>query len=163
MINLPLLLEGHSFTKVYVEADPFFQPEAGRKPSVRFDMNVKMLQHKEDPRKWQAVLTIKAVPQDDKPIPYKVDLECVGFFAVDPQVEAAKMPLLVQTNGAAVLFSSAREFLLLVTGRGPWPPLYLPTTNFLAPPPPAEEEASAKSPPKRPSRGHKHRSRGVAH
>lgn len=163
MINLPLLLEGHSFTKVHVEADPFFQPEAGRKPSVRFDMNVTLLQHKEDPRKWQAVLAIKAVPLDDKPIPYKVDLECVGFFAVDPQVEAAKMSLLVQTNGAAVLFSSAREFLLLVTGRGPWPPLYLPTTNFLAPPRQQEEEASAKSPGKRPPRGHKRRGRGTAH
>ena len=163
MANLPLLLEGHYFTKVYVEADACFQPEAGREPPVRFDMNVKLLQHKEDPRKWQAVLTIKAVPREDKPIPYKVDLECVGFFAVDPQVEAAKMPLLVQTNGAAVLYSSAREFLLLVTGRGPWPPLYLPTTNFLAPPRQREEEASAKSPPKRPSRGHKLRPRGVAH
>lgn len=163
MINLPLLLEGHSFTKVYVEADPCFQPVAGREPPVRFDMNVKLLQHNDDPRKWQAVLTIKAVPQEDKPIPYKVDLECVGFFAVDPGVEAAKMPWLVQTNGATILYSSAREFLLLVTGRGPWPPLYLPTTNFLAPPRPREEEASAKSPPKRPSRGHKQRSRGVAH
>lgn len=163
MANLPLLLEGHCFTKVSVEADPCFQPVAGQQPPVRFDMNVKLLQHNDDPRKWQAVLTIKAVSQEDKPIPYKVDLECVGFFAVDPGVEAAKMPWLVQTNGATILYSSAREFLLLVTGRGPWPPLYLPTTNFLAPPRPREEVAPAKSPPKRSSRGSKQRSRGVAH
>jgi preprotein translocase subunit SecB len=128
---LPLQLEMHYFTKVMVEADPSFQPKDDEDQLLGVATKVELLQHREDPRRWQVILNVKTEAPEGQTIPYKVDLQAVGFFAVASEVEEARRPKLVHANGAAILYSSAREFLLTITGRGPWPPVYLPTTNFL--------------------------------
>ncbi|MCX5893162.1 MAG: hypothetical protein NTW80_09360, partial [Deltaproteobacteria bacterium] len=64
-----------------------------------------------------------------------------------------KITSMVHTNGAAILYSSTREFLLMITGRGPWGGFYLPTTNFLEPPKPEKEEPLVSEPaPKAPKK-----------
>jgi preprotein translocase subunit SecB len=130
----PLLLETHFFTKVIVEANPGYDPGKSGEISGKIKTNVEVGQNKDDPRRWRVILILQAQSKDK--IPYKIELNCVGFFKVGPEVEEGKMGHLVRANGAAILYSSAREFLLLITGRGPWDPFYLPTTNFLAPPKP---------------------------
>jgi preprotein translocase subunit SecB len=52
---------------------------------------------------------------------------------------------LLRVNGASILYSSAREFLITVTSRGPWAPMILPTISFL----PVEENKSKESKPKK--------------
>jgi preprotein translocase subunit SecB len=130
---LPLQLKMHYFTKVMVEADPCFQPKDDEDQLLGVNTQVEVKQHREDLRRWQVILNIRTEAPEGQTIPYKVDLQAVGFFAVAPEVEEARMPELVRANGAAILYSSAREFLLTITGRGPWPPVYLPTTHFLGP------------------------------
>lgn len=150
MTSLPLLLENHVFTKVMVEANPAHQPENDEDQLMGIHTEVQVGQHKDDPRRWRVILFLRTESPDEKKIPYKINLECVGFFKVAPEVEEKKMPFLVRANGAAILYSSAREFLLLITGRGPWDGFYLPTTNFLEPPKPEEEQKAqlAKPSPK---------------
>jgi preprotein translocase subunit SecB len=129
---LPLQLEAHFFTKVEVEANQSFQPEAEEKAESGIQTEVQVAQHQDNPRRWQVTLEV-TLGTNDKEVPYKISLKCVGFFEVAEEMEEKHAPLLVRTNGAAILYSSAREFLLLITGRGPWGPYYLPTTNFLGP------------------------------
>lgn len=130
---LPLQLEMHYFTRVMVEADPSFQPKDEGDQPLGVATQVELRQHREDPRRWQVILNIKTEAPAGQAIPYNIDLQAVGLFVVAPEVEESRRPKLVQANGAAILYSSAREFLLAITGRGPWPPFYLPTTNFLGP------------------------------
>jgi preprotein translocase subunit SecB len=133
MVKPPLQLETYYFTKVAVSADPCYEPQEGVPPAMTIDTNVGLGQHNDDLNRWMVTLGVHAKSPDEKPIPYKVDLEAVGFFRVDSKVENEKASLLVQANGAAILYSAAREYLLTITGRGPWPPITLPTTNFLGP------------------------------
>ncbi|MBW1953999.1 MAG: protein-export chaperone SecB [Deltaproteobacteria bacterium] len=140
MNALPLRLEAHFFTAVVVEPNQRFQPELEADAEDGIHAEVHLAQHKDNPRKWSVALEVTSeVP--DKNLPYKINLECMGFFEVAPEVEEKQAPMLVRTNGASILYSSAREFLLLITGRGPWGPFYLPTKNFLKPFRAEEEKA----------------------
>jgi len=143
---LPLQLELHYFSKVMVEADPCFQPKDDEDQLLRINTQVELMQHREDPLRWQVILNVKTEAPEGQTMPYKVDLQAVGFFVVAPEVEEVRRPKLVRANGAAILYSSAREFLLTITGRGPWPPVYLPTTNFLGPPKPKEAQQHIAEP-----------------
>ena len=139
----PLRLETYYFTKVAVSADPCYEPQEGVAPAITIDTDVGLGQHSSDPNRWMVTLGVHAKSPDEKPIPYNVDLEVVGFFRVEPEVEQGKAPALVQANGAAILYSAAREFLLTITGRGPWPSIALPTTNFIG-----AGKATGKGPPR---------------
>ena len=144
---MPLQLENHFFTKVVVEANPAFKPEDDENKLVGIHTQVELAPHKDDPRKWRVILTVRTESDDGK-IPYKIELKAVGFFKVALEVDEKKMPFLVHANGAAILYSSAREFLLLITCRGPWDGFYLPTTNFFEPPKQVEgQEPQRPSPP----------------
>jgi preprotein translocase subunit SecB len=138
MTSLPMQLENHFFTKVMVEANPAYQPEKDEE-LLEVVTEVQIGQHKDNPHKWRVILNLRTESTDEMKMPYKIDLECVGLFKVAPEIKEKKMPFLVRANGAAILYSSAREFLLLVTGRGPWDGFYLPTTNFLETPQTNEE------------------------
>jgi|UniRef100_A0A7V6A1T0 preprotein translocase subunit SecB len=131
---VPLQLKSHFFAKVEVEANQTFQPDAEKEADAdqKIQTEVHLAQHKDNPRKWQVILEVASQPPN-KSLPYRINLQCVGFFEVAPDVEEKHVPFMVRTNGTAILYSSAREFLLMVTGRGPWGPYSLPTTNFLEP------------------------------
>lgn len=138
---MPLVVEKHFFTKVVVEANPDHRPEKGKGQEVRIQTRVQGGHRTDDPRRWRLILTVGTEAAEEEKLPYKFNLECVGFFTVSPEVEEKKIPFLVHANGAAILYSSAREFLLMVTNRGPWGGFYLPTTNFLQPQKVKEEKS----------------------
>jgi preprotein translocase subunit SecB len=153
MSSLPLVVERHFFTKVMVEANPAHQPEKDKEQVVGIRTEVQGGPRQDDPRRWRLFLTVRTETSEEERIPYKIDLECVGFFTVGPEVEENKIPALVHANGAAILYSSTREFLLMITGRGPWGGFYLPTTNFLErPEPKTEEPLVSEAVPKAPKR-----------
>ncbi len=130
MPSLPLVLENHFFTKVRVEANPAYQPEKDRGEFAGINREIQIGQNKDDPGRWRVVLSLKTQAAYEMKMPYKIDLECTGYFKVGPDVEEGNIAYRVRANGGAILYSSAREFLLLVTGRGPWNGFYLPTTIF---------------------------------
>jgi preprotein translocase subunit SecB len=55
----------------------------------------------------------------------------VGFMHVLETYPSDKIDLLVAVNGPALLYSSAREIIASITGRGPFPAIVLPSVNFL--------------------------------
>jgi preprotein translocase subunit SecB len=55
----------------------------------------------------------------------------VGFFEVDTGLPEEVIGDVVAANAPAILYSAARELILLVTGRGPFPPFSLPSATFI--------------------------------
>jgi len=55
----------------------------------------------------------------------------IGFFrwSTEGQPED-QVAQIVAVNGASILYSSAREYLLMITSRAPWGQLSLPTMSF---------------------------------
>ena len=75
-------------------------------------------------------LDIAPESTNDAPLPYKIELQVVGIFDVTPEVEEQDMGRVVYNQGGALLYSAAREYLLTLTGRGPWPPFALNIATF---------------------------------
>lgn len=134
----PLQLERYFFTRTVANANPGFDPvEAGNAGDAErdVDVQVQLFRNDTDPHQYQLTLSVVPVAVGDTRPPYELEVEAVGFFSVNPNFEHPDMDRLVQVNGASLLYSAAREYVMTVTGRGPWGPFLLPTVNFHASPP----------------------------
>jgi len=131
---IPLQLDEYYFTRVNIEANLDFELDDKDDDSLILDSqcDLEVFQNKEEKRRWQIRLNFKPKNTDTKSYPYKIDIQVIGFFNVSENVEEEKAPYLVRANGTAILYSALREFILLITGRGPWPSVTIPTTNFLS-------------------------------
>lgn len=132
-MNPPLQLESYFYTKINVQAAPPSTLPEEEKFEVNVNVNttIKKKTHKENNKRWMVNLTINVSSPSEKPIPYKVDLEIVGFFEVVVDLEKQRMANLVHVTGASILYSAAREMVLMLTGRGPWAHWALPTISFM--------------------------------
>jgi len=80
---------------------------------------------------WKVTLNVSCVPAPGTKFgPYTVELELIGFFELRSDFDADKAPQFVSTNGASVLYGVARELIVTMTGKGPYPPVLLPITTF---------------------------------
>ncbi|MFN7138210.1 MAG: hypothetical protein ACK4UN_02605 [Limisphaerales bacterium] len=94
------------------------------------DCIIEVLRHTEDPRIWKVVMTL-AFGTGDTPRRYVGKLQMVGEFSVAEAVTGETAENLVNVNGPAILYSSAREILFGLTARsinGPW---MLPSVTFI--------------------------------
>ncbi len=55
----------------------------------------------------------------------------VAFFEVIPEWPPEQVDRLFSANAPALLYSAAREALATVTGRGPYPEIFLPSVTFV--------------------------------
>lgn len=92
---------------------------------------------KANPRVWTVTLQLKYQPAAERNTPYVFSISVVGFFEVAKIIEDGRMPVLVRTNGASVLYGTAREIIREQTSRGPAGPFLLPTASFLVEDPPS--------------------------
>lgn len=99
-------------------------------------------QSKSNPRDWRVALKIACVPEQTNLCAYHVDLEIVGFFEADKRLPDAKVADFMTANCPALLYGAAREIVLLVTGRGPFPPFTLPAVTFVDDCPSAKNQLS---------------------
>ena len=132
MAQPPLLLEESYFDEVHVEAAPEYVPDpeaAPRRHGVEVQLGLATVD--ESPGLWRVSLDIRHKSVDDETPRYRFRLRAVGFFryVADAQTEP-DVARLMAANGASILYSSAREYLLLLTSRGPWGQLSLPTLSF---------------------------------
>jgi preprotein translocase subunit SecB len=58
-------------------------------------------------------------------------VQYIGFFSVDEPVPEGQMGRMVAVTAPSILYSSIRELLALLTGRGPMPCLLLPVVTFI--------------------------------
>lgn len=132
MAQPPLLLEESYFDQVHVEAAPEYAPDPDGAPRQHgVEMQLGLATVDASPDLWRVSLDIRHKEADDEAPRYHFRLRTVGFFKYvadeRPEPEVAK---LMAANGASILYSSAREYLLLLTSRGPWGQLSLPTMSF---------------------------------
>ena len=85
-----------------------------------------------EPNLWRAELGITVRPADDKmPLPYEIAITIAGIFRVVVEMDPAAARRLAYVNGMSILYSAARETVLLLTGRFPAGPFVLPTLSFV--------------------------------
>ncbi|MDU9047948.1 MAG: protein-export chaperone SecB [Candidatus Electrothrix sp. Rat3] len=129
-MNSPLNVIEYFFPFVQVSADPEFESGSEK---LAIDCQTKVaLDFDPDEKVHQVTLEITVMPEsEDEKIPYAIHLIAVGLFQVDDEWDNKEK--LLQVNGASILYSAAREFIITVSSRGPWPPAVLPATSFLQP------------------------------
>lgn len=126
-MDTPLQLKEYFFPIVNVTADPHYDSENPVWPDV--SLNVQ-LNKDEKTDLYQVAVEINAASTDEEKIaPYAIELLAVGAFTVHPEWD--NIEKLLKVTGASILYSAAREFIITITSRGPWPAYHLPTASFL--------------------------------
>ncbi len=132
MAQPPLQLEESFFDVVSLEAATEYVPDPQAEPR-RHGVEVQLALATVDahPGVWRVSLDIRHKEVAGETPRYRLRLRVVGFFkrAAD-DTPVAEVARLVAADGASILYSSAREYLLLLTSRAPWGQLSLPTMSF---------------------------------
>ncbi|EFK06768.1 conserved hypothetical protein [delta proteobacterium NaphS2] len=122
-------MKKYFFSYVQVAADAEYEPSDDNELETNFTVNVSV-EKDEASDIYQVVLEIIAEPENDESrIPYTIHLITIGLFSVDEGFPDKKK--LLGITGASMLYSAAREFIITVTSRGPWAPIFIPTFSFL--------------------------------
>lgn len=132
MAQPPLQLEESYFDVVSLEAAPEYVPDAEARPRRHgVEMQLGLATVDDSPGVWRVSLDIRHKDVVEEAPRYRFRLRVVGFFrwSTEGQPED-QVAQIVAVNGASILYSSAREYLLMITSRAPWGQLSLPTMSF---------------------------------
>jgi preprotein translocase subunit SecB len=132
MAQPPLQLEESYFDVVNLEAAPEYVPDTETRPRRHgVEMQLGLATVDDSPGVWRVSLDIRSKDVDDEALRYHFRLRVIGFFrwCSEEQLEE-EVAHIVAVNGASILYSSAREYLLVITSRAPWGQLSLPTMSF---------------------------------
>jgi preprotein translocase subunit SecB len=142
-----LRLENYFYDRILVEANTDWPPT--EKPQMGVTVNVEVGSRQDAPSHFRAIMDITGIPNEKgQPVPYNLKLRAQGFFDVDMQGGALEdAARLVQVTGASILYSAAREFVLLASSRGPFGSVLLPTVSFL------QSSQREPAPPRKPRGG----------
>lgn len=110
--------------------------EAGLASSIEFSENP------DEHGRYAIKFELRLPGTEAVPTPYVLDIAIMGLFTCSSRTEKAAE--YVEFNGPAVLYGSIREMVTLITSRGPFGALVLPTVHFA--PDEAEEESAAQGP-----------------
>ena len=127
----PLQLEYYFVVESHVTACRDFkseEPISVQASDIEVVPNVKPIGEE---RRWEVTLRVQYTPGPEVNTPYTFSIELVGFFTVKPDWPADHVERLVHTNGPTILFGIARGVVRDITGRGPHPPMILPTASFV--------------------------------
>ncbi len=153
MIQAPLQLQDYWVDFIQVRTNPDFDPKAAA------DLDLETLDVQSDVAPipienvekigtaWMVTLAIRQTIPDKRNIPYEFSLDIAGVVAVHPSYTGEKLANVIQVNGPSMLFGAAREILRAATGRGPYPPVIIPSTNFFQRLPQKPEPAAEEKPP----------------
>jgi preprotein translocase subunit SecB len=132
MAQPPLLLEESYFDIVSLEAVPDYVPDAEGQPRRHgVEMQLGLATVDDNPDVWRVSLDIAHKAVEEETPRYRFRLRAIGYFRyVADEIPEAEVAQLIATNGASILYSSAREYLLMLTSRTPWGQLSLPTMSF---------------------------------
>lgn len=132
MILSPLHLKNYFVTNLSVQANPVTEgSQMVLQGGVNTVTTVETAQHAENKRDWKVAIQIRCSPENKNLCAYLISAELVGFFEVDKGLPEEVIGDVVAANAPAILYSAARELILLVTGRGPFPPFSLPSATFI--------------------------------
>lgn len=80
----------------------------------------------------------------DSSVPYRIEVECVGVFDVDPKLDEPGAIRAATITGHSVLYGAIRETVAWLTARQPFGPLALGLSILRDGPPPEESKAPSR-------------------
>jgi preprotein translocase subunit SecB len=137
--NSPLRLEAYFLKelKFSLTDDLRNVPDGSVKyDNINIDVANEVAQRDDDSRRWRCELTVRSTDQKELKCPYRFSITFVGFFGVAEEFPAERVEMMVRANAPALLYSAAREALMPITNRGPYPGMLLPSITFIEPPKP---------------------------
>lgn len=84
-------------------------------------------------RRWQVTLDVGHQPAPETNFPYSYRVALVGQFSIAPHIKPEDEERTVRIHGASVLYGMTREIVRVLTGRGPYRPVIIPTVSFYEP------------------------------
>ena len=125
-------LEQITTNRLLIEALEGHDPNADEAPMSLTAKITGLAGSENDRQYWKVGLAIRLRPKKDKSLPpYKVEVDVSGMFSTKTgHVPEPDLARLVGINGASMLYSAVREQVFMVTARGAWGPLQLPTVSF---------------------------------
>ena len=144
-----LQLESSTLTRIHVDANRAFPRDRASERFVSFaeadlESTVQFSRSPKDNRLYFVKLGIRLPGTETGPTPYILDLEIIGSFSFGSK--QAINEKFVAANGPAVLYGSIRELVMQITSRGPYPPLVLPTVNFVPPDTQVDDDGRPSAP-----------------
>jgi preprotein translocase subunit SecB len=135
----PLLLDNYYFKEITVK---YHSGVDGDNKVIADDLKVdaREIRDQDNLRKWIFILTIELPEAATPKLSCTFRIELIGFFEVSESYDPALSERLARANGPAILYSAAREMLVILTGRGFGHTVILPSVNFL---PPTHKQATS--------------------
>jgi len=150
MKTAPLQLLDYWADYIHVETNSDFDSKKRADlfhESLDVTHSVQQLPTKDDPKEsgtaWSTQLEITQTIPKGKNLPYSFTLKMKGIVAAHPDLQDERLERIVAANAPAMLFGAAREVIRAATGRGPYAPVLIPSTNFLGAP--ASKKSAKKS------------------
>jgi len=126
----PLQLSYSVFDLVHVEALTAYEWGEEAEPEPEVDVRVAR-SPEDDDEGWAVWVTIQIAREAKPTPPYAVTLSVFGTFEISRDFGSEdEITQVVAVNGASMLYSAAREFLLGLTARGPNMEYMLPSYDF---------------------------------
>ena len=150
MKTSPLQLDESYVVEIFVK-ESGTEASADLKPSdLRIRAEPIYTQSGENPLKWEVDLTVIFCGSTEKPAPYNGKVVCRGFFTISDTLKEETQKHIVAVNCPAMLYSTTREIIANLTGRGRFGKMLLPSITFIderkrfEPEPEAEAEPEEK-------------------
>lgn len=124
----PLELKSYHFAKINLEESQ----EGVREKSVftiKCDLSFGRPENNE--RLWEVKLIINLNNQESQRAAYTGGLCVIGVFEVSEEWPREKITPLVSINAPSILYSAAREMLMIISSRFRYGHVMLPSINFL--------------------------------
>lgn len=150
MTQAPLQLLDYWAVKTHVDAQLGFDPEKETEiPLELLEVTSKVKRVKQgndspEGSTWHIDLHIEQKPAAGANIPYLFTLHLQGVVRAHPGLKGETLDRAIHANGPALLFGAGREIIRAATGRGPYAPVIIPSTNFLSDLKPVKKAAKKK-------------------
>lgn len=126
MSQSALQLDRYFFSKVSIEASKHLKSPAKMGAATRLEA----ARNNKDKNRFLLSLTVTLTAPKDTSAPYCGEVQVIGFFHIHPDLPPDQQDKLISVTGASILYGVAREMIVNVTSRGPWPAVTLPCVNF---------------------------------
>lgn len=128
MIQSPLRLERAFVGRVSLEAA---EDKAASSDQLVVETTPTFAVNDSEPNNWKVSLNVKFEGAEGKVGLYRGSVEVIGFFTVNPPIADENRRLkLIAMAAPSVLYSTAREVVAFLTGRGVHGPFQLPLVSF---------------------------------
>ena len=99
---------------------------------IKIDVKLNCGRNESDKQSWMVGLNISFKAAQPEPISYEGHIEIIGYFTLrDTTMPEERQEDIAAVNGASILYSSARELIVMLTGHGRNGRLILPSVSFI--------------------------------